>query len=173
MRLLRTVHQDDTPPRSRTLFQVQVLRQVWIQQYFYDANRQLGWRGLKDTKDRLSRRGTPRRSEGLGAGSPDPASAWVPWSGTEIVTPHDAEARFAHRPGKAAWIGFKDQHVLTAAGANIVRLSECFPPGTTPHRPPRPLTPFQRICQNSQLSPGSWPSGHHQQHPDHGTEPFD
>ncbi|MFE0517044.1 transposase [Streptomyces sp. NPDC058964] len=47
------------------------------------------------------------------------------------------------------------QHVLTAAGANIVRLSECFRPGTTPPRPPRPLTPFQRICQNTQLPPCS------------------
>ncbi|MEV5880323.1 transposase [Streptomyces sp. NPDC052101] len=39
------------------------------------------------------------------------------------------------------------QHVLTAAGTNIVRLSECFPPGTTPTSPPRPRTHFQRLCQ--------------------------
>ncbi|MEU3620743.1 transposase [Streptomyces sp. NPDC006872] len=36
------------------------------------------------------------------------------------------------------------QHVLTAAGTNIVRLSECFPPGTTPASPPRPPSHFQR-----------------------------
>jgi len=30
------------------------------------------------------------------------------------------------------------QHVLIATGTNIVRLSECFPPGTTPASPPRP-----------------------------------
>ncbi|WP_308031250.1 transposase [Streptomyces sp. CoH27] len=39
------------------------------------------------------------------------------------------------------------QHVLTAAGTNIIRLSECFPPGTTPDSPPRPPTHFQRLCQ--------------------------
>ncbi|WP_265568680.1 transposase [Streptomyces hygroscopicus] len=47
------------------------------------------------------------------------------------------------------------RHVLTAAGTNIVRLGECFPPGTTPPRPPRPLTPFQRLCQNTTCPPGS------------------
>lgn len=122
MRLLRAVHQDDAPPRRRTLSQVQVLRQVWIQQYFYDVNGQLGWRGPKYTKDRLSRRGALRPSESPGAGSPDPASARVPWSSTEIVTPHDAEARFAHRPGKAAWIGYKDHQTETcdAAGPNVI-----------------------------------------------------
>ncbi|MGW1076249.1 RrF2 family transcriptional regulator, partial [Streptomyces sp. NPDC002537] len=29
---------------------------------------------------------------------PDTASARVPWSSTEIVTPHDTDARFAHHP---------------------------------------------------------------------------
>ncbi|MEV6949493.1 transposase [Streptomyces sp. NPDC051172] len=32
------------------------------------------------------------------------------------------------------------QHVLTAAGTNIIRLSEHFPPGTTPAPPPRPAS---------------------------------
>ncbi|MFF8923414.1 transposase [Streptomyces albidoflavus] len=45
------------------------------------------------------------------------------------------------------------QHVLTAAGTNIIRLSECFPPGTTPPRTPRPLTPFQQLCQNTENPP--------------------
>ncbi|GAA4960886.1 hypothetical protein GCM10023205_25330 [Yinghuangia aomiensis] len=40
------------------------------------------------------------------------------------------------------------QHVLTAAGTNIIRLSECHPPGTAPPRNPRPATPFQRLCRN-------------------------
>ncbi|KAF5992345.1 hypothetical protein BOG92_011165 [Streptomyces sp. WAC00263] len=39
------------------------------------------------------------------------------------------------------------QHVLTAAGANIIRLSECFPPGTTPDRPPRPSSQFRWLCR--------------------------
>jgi len=30
------------------------------------------------------------------------------------------------------------QHVLTAAGANVIRLSEHWPPGTAPASPPRP-----------------------------------
>jgi hypothetical protein len=38
------------------------------------------------------------------------------------------------------------QHVLTAAGTNIVRLSECFPPGTTPASPPRPPSHFRQLC---------------------------
>ncbi|WP_165939154.1 transposase [Streptomyces sp. BK205] len=39
------------------------------------------------------------------------------------------------------------QHVLTAAGANIIRLSEHFPPGTTPASPPRPPSHFQQLCR--------------------------
>ncbi|MFE4998616.1 transposase [Streptomyces mirabilis] len=39
------------------------------------------------------------------------------------------------------------QHVLTAAGTNIVRLSDCFLPGTTPASPPRPPSHFKRLCQ--------------------------
>ncbi|MFE2322243.1 transposase [Streptomyces sp. NPDC059441] len=39
------------------------------------------------------------------------------------------------------------QHVLTAAGTNIVRLSDRFPPGTTPASPSRPPGHFKRLCQ--------------------------
>jgi hypothetical protein len=39
------------------------------------------------------------------------------------------------------------QHVRTAAGTNIVRLREYFPPGTTPASPRRPPGHFQRLCQ--------------------------
>lgn len=35
------------------------------------------------------------------------------------------------------------QHVLTAAGANLIRLSEYMPP-----QPQRPASHFQRLCQN-------------------------
>ncbi|MGW6271769.1 transposase [Streptomyces sp. NPDC055060] len=113
MRLLHSLYRDDAPLRLRMLPQVQVLRQVWVQQYFCDADGQLGWRGPKDSHDRLSRRSAPRRLDGPGEGSPGIGSARVPWSSTEIVTPHDAEARFAHRPGKAAWIGYKDHQTET------------------------------------------------------------
>ncbi|WP_405675268.1 transposase [Streptomyces canus] len=46
-------------------------------------------------------------------------------------------------------------HVLTAAGTNIVRLSECFPPGTAPLAPRRPVISFQRSCQNTAPPPSS------------------
>lgn len=39
------------------------------------------------------------------------------------------------------------QHVLTAAGTNIIRLSGCLPPGSTPPRHPRTATPFRQLCQ--------------------------
>jgi hypothetical protein len=39
------------------------------------------------------------------------------------------------------------QHVLTAAGTNIIRLSGCFPPGNTPPRQPRAATRFRQLCQ--------------------------
>ncbi|WP_211835018.1 transposase [Streptomyces rhizosphaericus] len=57
------------------------------------------------------------------------------------------------------------QHVPTAAGANIIRLSEHFPPGITPASPPRPPSHFQQLC------PGS-PPRDHQQHPEDEPEPL-
>ncbi|MEV7189614.1 hypothetical protein [Kitasatospora sp. NPDC093102] len=62
MRLLRAVLGPGTPVRLRALPQVEVLRQVWVQQYWYDEEGRLGWRGPKQTRDRLSRRHSPRRS---------------------------------------------------------------------------------------------------------------
>ncbi|MFI9762787.1 transposase [Streptomyces sp. NPDC051963] len=40
------------------------------------------------------------------------------------------------------------QHVLTAAGTNIIRLSGCLPPGTTPPRPITPASQFRRLCRD-------------------------
>ncbi|MFI1585620.1 transposase [Embleya sp. NPDC020630] len=37
------------------------------------------------------------------------------------------------------------QHVLTAAGTNLVRLSECLPPGTIPPRTLRPPPRFRQL----------------------------
>ncbi|MEU8137799.1 transposase [Streptodolium elevatio] len=37
------------------------------------------------------------------------------------------------------------QHVLTAAGTNLVRLSECLPRGTIPLRTPKPTTWFRQL----------------------------
>ncbi|MFD9420709.1 hypothetical protein ACFWC9_39445 [Streptomyces goshikiensis] len=110
IRLLRAVLEPDAPARLRTLPQVEVLRQVWVQQYWQNEEGSLGWRGPKQTRDRQSRRQSPRRSTSAAAaaGSPDPATARVRWSSVEIVSPHDPQARFSHKPGKAEWVGYKD-----------------------------------------------------------------
>ncbi|WP_275562818.1 hypothetical protein [Streptomyces sp. 5-6(2022)] len=82
MRIPRAVYQDDAPPGLRDLPAVQVLRQVWVQQYWYNGDGQLRWRGPKSTRDRASRRATDQRKTGKtkADGRPDPASARVPWS---------------------------------------------------------------------------------------------
>ncbi|WP_157845574.1 transposase [Kitasatospora phosalacinea] len=116
MRLFHALLAPDAPARLRRLPKVEVLRQVWIQQYWYDETGGLRWRGPKQTRDRLSRRSTDRRSASgatAGRGSPDPASATVPWSPVEIVSPHDPQARFSHKPGKAEWVGYKDHQTET------------------------------------------------------------
>ncbi|WP_143687105.1 transposase [Streptomyces sp. TLI_171] len=116
MRLFRALLAVDTPARLRRLPQVEVLRQVWVQQYWLDEHDALRWRGPKQTRDRQSRRHTARRTTSAGAaaeGRPDPATARVPWSSVEIVSPHDPQARFSHKPGKAEWVGYKDHQTET------------------------------------------------------------
>ncbi|MDT0449228.1 hypothetical protein [Streptomyces hesseae] len=124
MHLMRELFRDGAPRRLWLLPQVQVLRQVWVQQYWYDEDDELQWRGPKDTGDRQSRRATERRNTGTAAaaGRPDPATARVPWSGMEIVTPHDPEARFCRKAGKEDWIGYRDHQTETCgdSGANII-----------------------------------------------------
>ncbi|MFI1677413.1 transposase [Streptomyces sp. NPDC020607] len=39
------------------------------------------------------------------------------------------------------------QHVLIAAGTNIIRLSGHFLPGTSPPQPPRPESRLKRLCR--------------------------
>ena len=113
--VLRALARPDASQRLRLGRRVEILRQVWVQQYWHDSSGRLRWRGPKQTKDRNSRRGVLRRAASAPAadGSPDPASARVPWSGTEIVSPHDPEARFSHKPGRARWIGYKDHQTET------------------------------------------------------------
>ncbi|MEU9891475.1 transposase [Sphaerisporangium sp. NPDC051011] len=124
MTILRAVYAADAPPRLRRLPKVQILRQVWVQQYWTDQDGTLGWRGPKSTRDRQSRRTKQRRSVTAPAagGRPDPSLAQVPWSGMEIVTPHDAEARYCHKAGKAEWIGYRDHQSETceANGPNVI-----------------------------------------------------
>ncbi|MEU9047427.1 MULTISPECIES: transposase [unclassified Kitasatospora] len=115
MRLFQALLAPDAPARLRRLPKVEVMRQVWVQQYWYDEHGDLCWRGPKQTRDRLSRRHSPRRSTTADAsdGRPDPASARVPWSSVEIISPHDPQARFSHKPGKAEWVGYKDHQTET------------------------------------------------------------
>lgn len=37
----------------------------------------------------------------------------MPWSTVEIVSPHDSEARYRHKPGKVEWVGYKDHQTET------------------------------------------------------------
>nr|WP_198037697.1 transposase [Streptacidiphilus jeojiense] len=126
-RLLHAVYHNDTPPRLRQLRAVQVLRQVWIQQYWYDEHGRLGWRGPKSTRDRASRRSTTQRNTGKTEtdGRPDPAAARVPWASVEIVTPHDPDARYSHKltaGGDREWIGYRDHQTeaCSPTGANVI-----------------------------------------------------
>ncbi|WP_326723284.1 transposase [Streptomyces sp. NBC_00243] len=59
-------------------------------------------------------------------------------------------ARYAHGLRHCRYHGLARthvQHVLTAAGTNIIRLSQCFLPGRRPPRLPRASTQFRRLCQ--------------------------
>ncbi|MCG7207358.1 transposase [Streptomyces arenae] len=127
MHILQAIHRDDAPPRLRNLPAVQVLRQVWVQQYWHDAEGQLRWRGPKSTRDRASRRKTEQRNTGKTSadGRPDPATARVPWSSLEIVTPHDPEVRYSQKitaAGQRDWIGYRDHQTETCddTGPNVI-----------------------------------------------------
>ncbi|ACZ86453.1 IS1182 family transposase [Streptosporangium roseum] len=116
MTVLEAVHAAGASRRLRDLPGVQVLRQVWVQQYWTDSYGDLAWRAAKSSRDRQSRHGRPRRSSGEESGQqPDPAR--VPWSGIEIVSPHDPEARYCRKEGKtttkAEWVGYRDHQSET------------------------------------------------------------
>lgn len=127
MHILRAVHRPDAPAQLRNLSAVQVLRRVWVQQYWYDGNGQLRWRGPKSSRDRASRRSTQQRNTGKvqADGRPDAASARVPWSSFEIITPHDPEARYSQKvtaAGQRDWIGYRDHQseVCDETGPNVI-----------------------------------------------------
>jgi hypothetical protein len=111
MWLLQQVHRDDTPAVVARLAQVEILRQVWVQQFSYDHDGRLCWRQAKASRARKTRDGTARRTSS--DADEDLRSAMVPWSSVEIVTPHDPQARFSHKPGKIEWIGYKDHQTET------------------------------------------------------------
>jgi transposase len=77
--LLAAIYQEDTPPQIRALFTVEVLRQVWVQQY-YLAEGQSYWR-KKDEQG-------------------------FPISGAVIASPDDLDARYSSKCG-VGWTGYK------------------------------------------------------------------
>ncbi|WP_162870114.1 hypothetical protein [Kitasatospora cineracea] len=160
MRLFSALLAADAPARLRRLPQVEVLRQVWVQRYWYDEIGVLRQREPKQTRDRLSRRMTERRTASGAAaagGSPAPASATTPWSSVEIVFPHDPQARFSHKPGKAEWVGYKDHQTETCDEGlpNVI-----VHVATTHRRPRRTSTPWRGSMPTSQpvlsLRPSTW-----------------
>jgi transposase len=111
--LLQAVYGPMAPVGGPGVAAVEVLRQVWVQQYWYDASGQLRWREAKLSRARKSREATTRRRSGTADADDDAESARVPWSGVEIVSPHDPQARFSHKPGKVEWVGYKDHQTET------------------------------------------------------------
>lgn len=110
MTLLQAVYRNDTPAAIARLAQVETLRQVWVQQYFHDSDGRLCWRQAKISRARKAREGKDRRGH---AHDDDSGAATVPWSRTEIVSPHDPQARYARKLGKVEWIGYKDHQTET------------------------------------------------------------
>ncbi|GAA2602718.1 hypothetical protein GCM10010399_36870 [Dactylosporangium fulvum] len=84
-----------------------------MQQYWFDQSGQLRWREAKLSRARKSREGTTRRRSSSTPPDDDPEPARVPWSGVEVVSPHDPQARFSHKPGKVEWVGYKDHQTET------------------------------------------------------------
>jgi transposase len=120
--LLRAVYAADAPSALRGVAEVDVLRQVWVQQFWSDEFGNLQWREAKQSRARKSRQGTSRRSARADTADDDTEPARVPWSSVEIVSPHDPEARFSHKPGKVEWVGYKDHQTETCDddSANVI-----------------------------------------------------
>ncbi|MFD7906175.1 hypothetical protein ACFV4G_28515 [Kitasatospora sp. NPDC059747] len=153
MRLFHALLAPGAPARLRRLPWVEVLRQVWVQQYWYDETGALRWRGPKQTRDRLSRRHSPRRSMSADAsdGRPDPALARVQWSSVEIVSPHDPQARFSHKPGKAEWVGYKDHQTETCDPEQDIDALERIHSNLAA----RDLAPAERLVDGGYTSPAT------------------
>ncbi|WP_329018068.1 IS1182 family transposase [Micromonospora rifamycinica] len=111
--LLRAVYEPNAPTAGSAVAAVEVLRQVWVQQYWYDESGQLRWREAKASRARRSREGTTRRSRVATATDDEAEPARGPFSSVEIVSPHDPQARFSHKPGKVEWVGYKDHQTET------------------------------------------------------------
>ncbi|MCC3317831.1 MULTISPECIES: IS1182 family transposase [Nocardia] len=151
--LLGALAHPGAPKRLRRGRQAEILRQVWVQQFWFDSTGQLQWRDAKQTKDRRTRRSAPRRSTSAATGSPDPTSAQVPWSGTEIVSPHDPEARFCHYPGKAQWIGYK-VHQTETCDDDLPHVIVHVLTTTAPEQDVHALQPIHTALAAQELLPG-------------------
>jgi transposase len=73
--LLRAVYAPTAPAGGSGVAAVEVLRQVWVQQYWYDESGQLRWREAKLSRARKSRDGTARRRSSTTAGDEDTVPA--------------------------------------------------------------------------------------------------
>ena len=91
--LLAAVYQEETPIEIRSLLTVEVLRQVWVQQYYLEDG-QSYWR----TKD----------VQGF------------PTSGTMIASPDDVDARYSSKYG-VGWTGY-NLHLTETCDSNEPRL---------------------------------------------------
>lgn len=76
--LLAAIYQEDTPTEIRRLFSIEVLRQVWVQQYYWQDG-QSYWRQKDDHG--------------------------FPTSGTMIASPDDLDARYGSKYG-VGWTGY-------------------------------------------------------------------
>jgi hypothetical protein len=77
--LLAAIYQKDTPAKIQSLFSVEVLRQVWVQQYYLEDG-QSYWRQKDDYG--------------------------FPTSGKMIASPDDLDARYSSKYG-VGWTGYK------------------------------------------------------------------
>jgi transposase len=91
--LLAAIYQEDTPTEIRSLFTVEVLRQVWVQQYYLEKG-QTYWRKKDD--------------QGF------------PTSGTMIASPDDLDARYGSKYG-VGWTGY-NLHLTETCDPNEPRL---------------------------------------------------
>ncbi|WP_411054570.1 transposase [Streptomyces sp. E11-3] len=66
----------------------------------------------------------------------------------------DGRARHAHGLRHCRYRGTAQthvQHALTAAGANIIRLSRCGSPGSEAPTRARPVSRFRQLCRDSSV----------------------
>ena len=102
---------------------VEVLRQVWVQQYWKDSRGDLAWRG-QVSRDRQSRHGRRRRS-------PQESDQHRTICTGAVVRDRDRQPARSRKPDtaarkerdqKAEWVGYKDHQSETCddSGPNVI-----------------------------------------------------